>query len=64
MNKPDIKNLLGADPKALAASLTDADRRLLETLIADPVARAKFLSSKEATAIMDMLQKGDNDGRP
>ena len=63
MDKRDIEKLLGADPKTLTASLSEADRRLLQSLIADPVAREKFLSTKEAGAILSMLNRGEGNGR-
>lgn len=63
MNKHDIEKLLGADPATLTAALSEDDRRLLQSLIADPVAREKFLSTKEAGAILGMLGKGGENGR-
>ena len=63
MDKHEIENLLGADPKALTAKLSDSDRRLFEQLMSDPAARQKFLSSKEAAAIIQILNRGDKNGR-
>ncbi len=64
MNNRDIEKMLGtADPAALTAALSESDRELLSRLIRDPAARAKFLSSKEAEAILRSLNRGDNNGR-
>lgn len=48
----------GRDTDALVSSLSDEDKKLLNSLLNDEAKRKEFLSSKEAKAIMSSLFRG------
>lgn len=52
------KAIKSGDAATLISSLSDEDKRLLDTLLNDEKARKSFLSSKEAGAIISSLFKG------
>ena len=55
MNNNPEKILKNTDPASLLAKLIPEERQLLDSLMKDKSARAKFLSSAEAQKIIKMM---------
>lgn len=55
MNNNPENILKNADPKSLISKLSAEEKQLLDSLMKDSSARAKFLSSAEAQKIIKMM---------
>lgn len=56
MNNNDLSKLIkNSSPESLRAQLSPEDQALLNSLLNDPSAREKFLSSSEAQKLLKML---------